>query len=63
MKKGTTVDVTLQFEPAGAMPKLGGYCPQRVELGPDKPEEIGKLPEGLAGGAPAAQSPWHTRWL
>lgn len=40
--------VTLTPIPTGAMPKLGGYSPQRLTLSADKPATITKMPEGVS---------------
>jgi peroxiredoxin len=40
-------DVALKLMSSGAMPKLGGYMPQRITLSGDKPEGLKKAPAGL----------------
>jgi len=40
-------EANLKMLPTGAMRKLGGYIPQRLELSATKPDSIKKLPEGL----------------
>jgi thiol-disulfide isomerase/thioredoxin len=37
--------VKMTLIPSGAMPKLGGYRPQQVQLAPDKPEALKKTPQ------------------
>jgi thiol-disulfide isomerase/thioredoxin len=37
--------VRLTYLPSGAMPKIGGYMPQRVELSAEKPAGVSKAPE------------------
>ena len=37
--------VSMKLIPSGAMPKLGGYRPQQLQLSPDKPEALKKAPE------------------
>ena len=41
-------EVKLELVSSGAMPKLGGYIPQRLQLSSDKPEGLKKEPEALA---------------
>jgi peroxiredoxin len=41
-------DIQLKLLPAGAMTKLGGYRPQRLELSASKPAGITKVPTDLA---------------
>jgi peroxiredoxin len=41
-------EVHLQLLSTGAMPKIGGYMPQRLELSTNKPDGIKKLPGDLA---------------
>src|SRR5258706_12540839 len=43
-----SADVKMTLIPSGAMQKLGGYMPQRLELSPDKPAELKKAPELVA---------------
>jgi thiol-disulfide isomerase/thioredoxin len=38
-------EVSMKLVPSGAMPKLGGYRPQRVNLSADKPADLKKAPE------------------
>ena len=37
-------DVKLELLPTGAMPKLGGYLPQRLMLSAEKPDVVRHLP-------------------
>lgn len=41
-------EVHLKMLSTGAMPKMGGYMPQRLELSTNKPESIKKAPADLA---------------
>src|SRR2546430_16768994 len=41
-------EVKLKLVPTGAMPKMGGYMPQRLELSEQKPAGITKTPAGLS---------------
>ncbi len=41
-------EVKLEWLPSGAMPKLGGYMPQRLALSEAKPDGVSKLPGDLA---------------
>ena len=40
-----TASADLKILPSGAMPKLGGYMPQRLTLSTDKPADLKKAPE------------------
>src|SRR5436305_2321499 len=43
-----TAQVKMTLMPSGAMPKLGGYRPQQVQLSTDKPEALKKTPQMAA---------------
>src|SRR5438270_12259859 len=46
-KAAVAEEVNLKLMSEGAMPKLGGYIPQRLTLSNTKPEGLKKIPAGL----------------